>query len=250
MKVKRVKHARKYLTLFKNSFGIFEPYQILVDGTFCQAALQTKISIKEQLPKYLDGSIQLLTTRCVIEEGKALGPQLAGAVLIAKRFQLRKCAHHREAVPAAQCIMSMIGTENQNGYFVASQDRTLRRHLQKVPGVPLLFINRNTILLEKPSTTSHQASEKVQMSRLQPSQHEKETLEKLSDPTTELKPRRKRKRPGGPNPLSVLKSKRKKDDKHTAGDDSKKKRIRKRKRRKLASHVQDALREHVTASAT
>lgn len=59
------------------------------------------------------------------------------------------------------------------------------------------------------------------MSRLQPSQHEKETLEKLSDPTTELKPRRKRKRPGGPNPLSVLKSKRKKDHKHTAGDDSK-----------------------------
>ena len=29
MKVKRVKQARKYLTLFKNSFGIFEPYQIL-----------------------------------------------------------------------------------------------------------------------------------------------------------------------------------------------------------------------------
>ena len=59
------------------------------------------------------------------------------------------------------------------------------------------------------------------MSRLQPSKHEKETLEKLSDPTTELKPRRKRKRPGGPNPLSVLKSKRKKNDKHTAGDDTK-----------------------------
>ena len=29
MKVKRVKHARKYLTFFKNSFGIFEPYQVL-----------------------------------------------------------------------------------------------------------------------------------------------------------------------------------------------------------------------------
>lgn len=50
-----------------------------------------------------------MTTRCVIEEGKALGPQLAGAVLIAKRFQLRKCAHVKEAVPAAECIMSMIG---------------------------------------------------------------------------------------------------------------------------------------------
>ena len=59
------------------------------------------------------------------------------------------------------------------------------------------------------------------MSRLQPSKHEKETLEKLSDSATELKPRRKRKRPGGPNPLSVLKSKRKKDDKHSASDDAK-----------------------------
>ena len=59
------------------------------------------------------------------------------------------------------------------------------------------------------------------MSRLQPSKHERETLEKLSDSTAELKPRRKRKRPGGPNPLSVLKSKRKKDGKHSAGDDIK-----------------------------
>ena len=30
-----------------------------VDGTFCQAALQGKIQIKEQLPKYFGGSVQL-----------------------------------------------------------------------------------------------------------------------------------------------------------------------------------------------
>ena len=62
---------------------------------------------------------------------------------------------------------------------------------------------------------------KVQISRLEPSKHEKETIEKLSDSTADLKPRRKRKRPGGPNPLSVKKSKRKKDDKHKSDDDSK-----------------------------
>lgn len=38
-----------------------------VDGTFCQAALQTKINIKEQLPKYLDGSIQLCILICLYE---------------------------------------------------------------------------------------------------------------------------------------------------------------------------------------
>jgi len=61
----------------------------------------------------------------------------------------------------------------------------------------------------------------VQISRLEPSKHEKETLEKLSDSTTELKPRRKRKRVGGPNPLSVMKSKKRKDDIQKATGDTK-----------------------------
>ena len=31
----------------------------VVDGTFCQAALKGKIQLKEQLPKYLGGTVQL-----------------------------------------------------------------------------------------------------------------------------------------------------------------------------------------------
>ena len=57
---------------------------------------------------YMNLTCCIVTTRCVIEEGNALGPQLSGAVLIAKRFKLRKCAHHKVAVPAAECIMSMM----------------------------------------------------------------------------------------------------------------------------------------------
>lgn len=45
----------------------------------------------------------------MIAEGEALGPQLSGAVLIAKRFHLRNCGHHKAAVPATECIKSMIG---------------------------------------------------------------------------------------------------------------------------------------------
>ena len=31
----------------------------IVDGTFCQAALKGKIQLREQLPKYLGGEVQL-----------------------------------------------------------------------------------------------------------------------------------------------------------------------------------------------
>jgi U3 small nucleolar RNA-associated protein 23 len=59
MKVKRYKHAKKVLSFYKSTFKIREPYQVIVDGTFCHAALKGKIQIKEQLPKYLGGRIQL-----------------------------------------------------------------------------------------------------------------------------------------------------------------------------------------------
>uniref|UniRef100_E0CYI7 UTP23 small subunit processome component n=1 Tax=Mus musculus TaxID=10090 RepID=E0CYI7_MOUSE len=40
MKITRQKHAKKHLGFFRNNFGVREPYQILLDGTFCQAALR------------------------------------------------------------------------------------------------------------------------------------------------------------------------------------------------------------------
>lgn len=65
MKITRQKHAKKNLGFFRNNFGVREPYQILLDGTFCQAALRGRIQLREQLPRYLMGETQLCTTRWV-----------------------------------------------------------------------------------------------------------------------------------------------------------------------------------------
>lgn len=40
MKAKRNKQVKKILGFYENNFGFRKPYQILVDGTFCFAALQ------------------------------------------------------------------------------------------------------------------------------------------------------------------------------------------------------------------
>jgi len=73
MKVKRQKHVRKILTFYRSSFGYHSPFQVLVDGTFCRAALNCKVNISEQLPKYLDAEVKLCTTQCVLAECEALG---------------------------------------------------------------------------------------------------------------------------------------------------------------------------------
>lgn len=63
MGLKRQKLAKKIINFYKYNFSFREPFQILVDGTFCQLALKNKIQIKEQMPKYLMGEVKLCTTR-------------------------------------------------------------------------------------------------------------------------------------------------------------------------------------------
>lgn len=206
MKIKRKKHCDKYLSFYQNNFNIHGPYQILVDLTLCQSALQNRVQIKEQLSKYLSANYKLFNTKCVLEEGEQLGSRLHGALLVAKTFETRHCGH-TSAIPADQCIRSFFSKGNPDGLFVASQDPELRQELRRLSGVPLLHVNHNVIVLEKPSTSSQRTSEKDNKKKLL-TDYEKDVLKVLKKTDKpEFKGIRKRKGPKGPNPLSVKKKK-------------------------------------------
>ncbi|XP_038601902.1 rRNA-processing protein UTP23 homolog [Tachyglossus aculeatus] len=237
MKVKRQKHAKKHLAFYRHNFGFREPYQLLLDGTFCQAALRGRVLLREQLPRYLLGQVQLCTTRCVLKELESLGKELYGAKLIAQRFQVRSCSHFKNAVGGSECLLSMIEAGNPHRYFVATQDHGVSAKVKRTPGVPLLFIIQNTIVLDKPSPDST-AFVKAAASTGLVSDHQKQIIERLKEEQglgtgTEPK-KRKRKRAGGPNPLSCLKKKKKKapDASQPAARKNKRKRNRIRNRGK------------------
>ncbi|XP_033011667.1 rRNA-processing protein UTP23 homolog [Lacerta agilis] len=235
MKIKRQKHAKKNVGFYKHNFGFREPFQVLLDGTFCQAALRNKIQIREQLPGYLAGATQLCTTRCVLKELESLGKELYGAKLIAQRFQVRNCSHFKNPVSGSACLLSMIEGGNPHHYFIATQDQDLATKVKKKAGVPLLFIIQNTMVLDKPSMKSLASAQAAQTNRLIP-EHQKLSIELLKEEqglakTSEPR-KRKRKRPSGPNPLSCLKKKKKAQE--TLQPSAAKKKVnRKRKKRKL-----------------
>ncbi|XP_062985977.1 rRNA-processing protein UTP23 homolog [Elgaria multicarinata webbii] len=212
MKITRQKHAKKNMGFYKYNFGFREPFQVLLDGTFCQAALRNKIQIREQLPGYLAGATQLCTTRCVLKELESLGKELYGAKLIAQRFQVRHCSHFKSPVSGSVCLLSMIEDGNPHHYFIATQDQDLATKIKKRAGVPLLFIIQNTMVLDKPSAKSLAFVQTMQTNRLMP-EHQKQSIALLKEEqglakTSEPK-KRKRKRAAGPNPLSCLKKKKK-----------------------------------------
>ncbi|XP_071496425.1 rRNA-processing protein UTP23 homolog [Diadema antillarum] len=252
MKVKRYKHARKYLGFYRNNFNFREPHQILVDGTFTQMALLRKINIKEQMPKYLGGEVQLTTTNCILSEVEALGKAVYGGYLILKRYQVRRCGHKEKPVSAFRCIMSMIADQNKNHYFVATQDPDLSGAVNRMAGTPLLYIHFNAIVLEKPSESSVTQATALTTRKVNPTDSERKMLTELMGGEGDKDPEKKRKRKGpkGPNPLSVKKKKKKLKDVHSGGggggpvdgkdgESGGKKRTRRRKRIKIAPHVKE-----------
>ncbi|XP_056275780.1 rRNA-processing protein UTP23 homolog [Pseudoliparis swirei] len=241
MGLKRQKQAKKTLSFYKYNFSFREPFQILFDGTFCQAALKNKIQIKEQMPKYLMGEVQLCTTSCALKELESLGKDLYGAKIILQRFQTRRCEHFKDPVPASECLLSMLEDTNPHNYFVATQDHSLTAGLKKIPGVPLMYIIMNTIVLDKPYQASLDHVRAVQLGELvSPSQQQ--TLRSLKEEQgiaqndgEQRGKKRKRKR-SNPNPLSCMKKKKKAGPtppkrKAEEGEGEKKKRVRHKKRR-------------------
>lgn len=119
-----------------------------------------KVNIREQLPKYL-GEVKLLTTKCAILECEKLGSPLFGALMILKQFPVHKCGHDQEAKPAMKCLKSMLGADNKNRYFIATQDPELREKCRKIPGTPILYLHHCAPVLEKPSQMSENLAQNV-----------------------------------------------------------------------------------------
>lgn len=240
------------MSLYKNNFGFREPYQILLDGTFCQVALAHKVNIQEQLPKYLSGTCKLLTTACVVEETRRLGMPLNGAYRILSQFPLHNCGHDKP-ISASKCLSSfIIDNKNKDHYLVATQDYQLRVKISKYAVCPVIKLANNALVVEKPTQkvqskvarTHHFLANKI-------SDDEHTNLKRLKEGENLLEAikangetKKKKKGPKGPNPLSCKKKRNPTtgSEKRESEDEASSKR-RKRKKPKLSRHVKRLLSE-------
>lgn len=87
--------------------------------------------------------------------------------------------------------------------------------LKKIPGVPLLYIILNTIVLDKPSQASIDHVQAVQLGELvslsqQQSIRSLKEEQGISQKDTERRGKKRKRKQSNPNPLSCLKKKKKK----------------------------------------
>ncbi|XP_020286624.1 rRNA-processing protein UTP23 homolog [Pseudomyrmex gracilis] len=244
----RYKKARKNLAFYTHNYKFHQPFQVLIDGTFASASLQNKFNIQEQIKKYFQSEVKLLTTPCIISETEKLGAfssLVSGAIQIVKQYAIHRCGHEKNPINGSRCLLSMIGRENSSRYIVATQDRELQKKLRTIPGVPLMYLHGKTPTLESASKASREYAEAVQKG-LGMTVWEKENVELLrkkagiiNENNSKLK---KKKKKGGPNPLSCLKKKKKPQPPAVSSKTGiKSGKVRKKKNIKIAAHVKDAL---------
>ncbi|XP_075991863.1 rRNA-processing protein UTP23 homolog [Anticarsia gemmatalis] len=249
MKITRYKKVQKYLRFYYNNYGFHQPYQVLLDGTFCFAAFKEQINIREQIPKYLNSQAKLLTTRCIIMETEKIAKKTHGALTILKQFGIHECGH-KEPIAGSSCILSMIGKRNDKHYILATQDRDLQDKLREKAGVPLLYLHNKSPTLEKPSKISYsKAGQSLEGVFITETQNEalqsmKKVLgleEKVEEPKIPIK----KKKPHNPNPLSCKKKKKKPVNNKVQKESVSEGKVRKRKKKKLPQHLKEQLKTAV-----
>lgn len=200
--------------------------------------LQNQINVADNIPRYLQAELKLLTTQCMVIETENLGPKVSGALHILKQYSIHKCGHEGKPVSGAKCMLSMLGKKNEKHYVVATQDYDLQSKLRLVPGVPLLYLHQKAPVLERPSEITVRAASNKLNELTELEKQKVEELKKQSGLLQELSKPKKRKKKG-PNPLSCKKKKKVVSDSNKAVKSD----ILKPKRKKvrIPKHVKEEL---------
>ncbi|KAK9689517.1 hypothetical protein RND81_09G064300 [Saponaria officinalis] len=185
MRFTKQKRHRKVVRFYTACFAFREPFKVLCDGTFVHHLSHHNLSPQKTVSNALASPVQLFTTKCAVAELESLGRSYVGSLNAAHRdYRIARCVHD-ENVSAWDCIVETIGDDNPEHFFVASQDSGLRRHCQKIPGVPLMYGLRNAVYLDQLSSFQREYVKASEEERLRMTESEykllQNRLKKLSE---------------------------------------------------------------------
>ncbi|KAI0969937.1 Fcf1-domain-containing protein [Xylaria arbuscula] len=168
-RAKRSKQYKRLMNQYEINFGFREPYQVLCDSQFLEAAIRSKMDIDHILKATLHGSTKLLITQCSMRwlYARKNEPGIGAVIEFAKeRLERRRCGHHPSDYPEplveSDCIHSVIDPSktgiNKHRYVCAINDDEIRSSLRNgIQVVPLLYIRRSVLIMEPASSTTVKA---------------------------------------------------------------------------------------------
>ena len=244
MRVNRAKQIRKHLKFYKLVCGVNLPYNVILDSNFIYAALKVKLDIRERLDKMLQiaggDTAVLYVTQSALDELRHLGSKGATALEFGQSHctVIKDSEFANEELPHEKLLMFLQNMKlnpddsRSRTYFVASQDKELRAAINnRIAGIPLIYLNKVSVVLEPPSEASRNFKRSVEKSKSKMSETERTIVNEIKSNEAKREEARQaqafklaeriKKKATAANPLSCRKadsssktSKRKKSDKY------------------------------------
>lgn len=209
------------MNVYLHAFKFREPYQVLVDAEMVSTCVGASFELHKGLERTVQGEVKPMITQCCIRS--LYDAKNEEAIALAKTFERRRCNHsQKDPKKPLDCIADItnIGGANKFRYVVATMDQELRKELRRVPGVPLLFMNRSVMVMEPMSKATANFTSQVEAKKLTGGLNDAKLGKKIAKPKSPVTEesnggnnppltvsKKKRKGPAGPNPLSVKKKK-------------------------------------------
>ncbi|MCJ1267381.1 hypothetical protein MMC22_007266 [Lobaria immixta] len=231
---------------------------IAVDAQMIQDADRFKMDLVRGLERTLQGKVKPkplapVITQCSIRHLYTLPlvpqPQKDALIAIARSLERRRCSHHTLDKPLStlECLASVIDPKNsmtnKNRYVVASQEEEVRRHCRSVKGVPLVYVKRSVMVMEPMAESSVGVREGIERGKFRSGLRGKGHVvgsKRKRENSIDAEPghvqdalgvddgkgidgeqgrkKKKLRGPKGPNPLSIKKSKKAKENQNQDGE--------------------------------
>jgi U3 small nucleolar RNA-associated protein 23 len=194
MKVNRAKSIRKFLRFFRLVFGLKAPYFVLLDGNFLFEATKYKIDILDRIKSSLQGDeVRLVVTGSVLAELKKVGAKAKAALDYAEKcceiiddstfLEFGETPGDKMTAMVKSLQQEWVKDPQRQGhrrYFVATQDKKLRKCLSGIAGTPLFYLNNVSFVMEPPSQTSKDFNTNVEGAKTALNEQETEIVQKLT----------------------------------------------------------------------
>ncbi|ODQ77847.1 hypothetical protein BABINDRAFT_163227 [Babjeviella inositovora NRRL Y-12698] len=215
MKQKRAKAYKKQMVLYQHAFKFREPYQTIVDHEIILYAEKADVNLTKGLTTTIHGEVKPMITQCCMQA--LYDSKNQEAIEYAKTFERRRCNHPpTDPIPPSECIKSVVDVkgENKHRYVVATQDEVLRKKLKKVPGVPMVYVEKGVMIMAQLSAASARHAERYERLKLTGGLNQKKAglnvpigASKPPKPPVDGKVEKPKKKTGPkqPNPLSMKK---------------------------------------------
>ncbi|KAK8798378.1 hypothetical protein WA588_003460, partial [Blastocystis sp. NMH] len=198
---------------YEINYGFRSPYKVLLEESFIRTGLNLNLpnSLDDLIHSALqDAKAELTISECTRKKFEEYREKSPAHYAYIQSLKCVKC-NHTEPLSSFKCTLDIAKhmKDSKEKYVICTEKDLYRQDIRRIPGIPLIYLNRSVLTLDQPSKNSDHFVDSSISNRLGVSDVERKELgiqvkreDRSYNPLVDIHHKKK-----NPNPLSCKKKK-------------------------------------------